>query len=237
MRTGLVLVEFRVAIVDVISVINQKGGSGKTTVALHTGVVAAEKGRVVSLLDLDPQRSAGQWWDLRDARERPTDFTIAPCKPSVLIRSIEMARETDSDLVIVDTPPQANRTMIHAAEIADLVVIPSKTTAIDEFALRGTLELLDEAKVLGKCVVLINGHRGPDQKAIAKVRATAKAFKVPVATAMLPENVDFGRALDAGLGVTEYRAKGRAALSVAAVYREIVRRLAVHNRSPRRRHK
>lgn len=150
---------------------------------------------------------------------------------------IEKSRTQDVDLVIVDTPPQANRTMLHAAEMANLVLIPSRPTAIDNFALAGTLELLKEAKALDKCVVLINGHRGPEKKMIAQLRATAGAYKVPVARPMLPESADFASALDAGLGVSEYRAKGRAAVGVAAVYRDLAKRLAARIGSQRRRRK
>jgi chromosome partitioning protein len=223
--------------VDIISVINQKGGSGKTTLALHAAVLAAEAGRTVSVIDLDPQKSAGSWWRIREQSYGKCDPAIAHGTTASLARMMEVARQQESDLVWVDTPPQANRTLLHAADTADLVVIPSQVDLPDELSLGETLELLDESNLLGKCVILLNRCRLGDRKGPALIRGLAKRYKVPVLPAVLREDADFAAALRGGRGVSEHAPKGDAAKRLALVYRELMKQLAVRKSVPRRRRK
>ena len=99
----------------------QKGGSGKTTLTRNLAVVAAEDGRNVLCLDLDPQGSLRGWWESREA-DSPSMLDRDPL-PDVLRTTLAAARER-FDLCIIDTPPAASEWLAEALAAADLVLIP-----------------------------------------------------------------------------------------------------------------
>ena len=126
----------------IITVAQQKGGAGKTTLAAHLAVAyTAMKKRVVAV-DIDPQQSLSRWYELRQER---MDGTAA----GVLVSAIEGWRarvEIDRvaaghDVVIIDSPPHAETEARIAIRAADLVVVPVQPSPMDVWATRPTLEL------------------------------------------------------------------------------------------------
>ena len=97
------------------SLVSQKGGSGKTTLAIHLAIAAQLKGEVVSIIDLDPQRSAEQWADMREARTGSDEPTVVHGTAPSLDAMLRSARDSGTDLVVIDTPPAVDRSMIFAA--------------------------------------------------------------------------------------------------------------------------
>ena len=115
---------------SVVAIINQKGGTGKTTLATNLAWVLAEKGDVL-LLDADPQASAQNW----AAGDGPTPDTliIKEIGKGDLLRMVR-SLTTDYDWVIIDGPPGITKTSADAVRAADVVLIPAKPSPLDVWA-------------------------------------------------------------------------------------------------------
>ena len=124
----------------VITVAQQKGGTGKTTRTANIGVAFAMSRRVV-LLDIDPQKSLGRWHSLRRSRSEPA-ATLAFFDLSGWRLPAELDRlRRDHDLVMIDSPPQLDTDARVAMRAADLVLVPIQPSMPDLWAAEGTLRL------------------------------------------------------------------------------------------------
>lgn len=104
----------------VISVVAEKGGVGKTTLALTLAVAAVLAGRKVAVFDLDPQATAAKWTDRRE-----TEFPWVVTTPATrLDAAITNAKGQGVDFIVIDTPPHAGADAVEAARRADLVLVP-----------------------------------------------------------------------------------------------------------------
>ena len=122
----------------VISVVNQKGGSGKTTVALHLAVSASLTGLNTAVIDLDPQASAANWGDRRQA-EQPV---VRPAFASRISQELGQIERAGGDLIVIDTAPHADSAALEAAKVSDLILIPCRPAYFDLEAMTNTLGLL-----------------------------------------------------------------------------------------------
>ncbi len=87
-----------------ISIVSQKGGVGKTTLAVHLAVAAANAGYTVALIDLDPQATAAQWADWRGS-DNPA---VVAAPHARLGPTLAEAQKAGVDLVVIDSPPAAD---------------------------------------------------------------------------------------------------------------------------------
>lgn len=202
------------------SFVSEKGGSGKTTLTLQLSVAALSKKLAVSVLDLDPQRSAEQWADLREKNLSALEPTIVHGNPSDLEGMLEAARETNTDLVLIDTPPTVDRCMIFAAAAAHMVVIPTRSNVLDRFALKDTLTYMEHIGALWKSVVVLNAP-SKDKKARAETEEIVAAFDVPLLSHVLEDHIDFAQSLGEGKGITERWPKRKAATTIRTIYRQL----------------
>lgn len=121
-----------------LAVVAQKGGTGKTTLALSLAVAAGARGQNVLVIDLDPQASACRWGDRR-VLDAPA---VVDAQPARLSAALDKAAQAGIDLVIVDTPARVEQAAAEAAKAADLVLIPCKPSILDLETLRTTAELV-----------------------------------------------------------------------------------------------
>src|ERR1700709_249817 len=121
----------------VIAIVSQKGGVGKSTIAVHLATEATAQGQRVLLLDLDPEGSAMEWANRRG--DLPPD--VSGANPASIGKEIERARGEGYDLVVVDTAPHADHAALQAARAADLVAIPCRPSTFDIAAISATLDL------------------------------------------------------------------------------------------------
>ncbi|MDX2156458.1 MAG: ParA family protein [Hyphomicrobiaceae bacterium] len=189
---------------------NQKGGVGKTTLLLHLLVAAWLREREVCLIDLDPQGSAEQWADVREAKTRSGEPVVEHGMVDRLKDMLKAAEAKGVDLALVDTPGAVDRTMIYAAHAADLIIIPTRTSQLDLHSLEVTLETLEKMHALAKVVVVVNAVRAND-KAVAVRELVEKRFAVPLVSVALRDRPEFSRSLDVGKGITEKSPKSAAA--------------------------
>ena len=112
-----------------VAVVGMKGGTGKTTLALHLAVATVQQGLNVAVLDLDPQQSAAKWGDRRAAPE-PVVLAVAPSR---LPLELERVVGAGADVAYLDTPPRAgsDNAAQAAARVADLVLLPCRPAILD----------------------------------------------------------------------------------------------------------
>ena len=126
---------------DVIAVIAQKGGTGKTTLSLSMAVAAQRAGRTAAIIDLDPQASASNWVIVA----KPIGPAIVSAQSARLPQILEAAEVSGADLVVIDTPPRVERAAIAAARAAHLVLVPCRPSIFDLETFSTTLDLIAAA--------------------------------------------------------------------------------------------
>ena len=110
-----------------IALIAQKGGTGKTTLALSLAVAAEQTGKVAVIIDLDPQATACNWADRRKA-DTPI---VVDAQPTRLPKALEKARQGGVDLAIIDTSARSEQSALAAAKSANLIIIPCRPQIYD----------------------------------------------------------------------------------------------------------
>lgn len=136
----------------VIAVLSEKGGAGKTTVAVHLAVAAQLAGLETAVIDLDPQGSAADWSDRRGSV--PEAVAVPPVRLEKLLSDL---RENGADLVVIDTGRDSNNAGYTAAQAADFVLIPCRAGGFDFQALNRTLDMCRLAHK--RPWLLLNGMR------------------------------------------------------------------------------
>lgn len=121
----------------VLALVAQKGGSGKSTMAIHMAVEGYRRGMKTLLIDIDPQASAAKIMDRRG--DDPPDVTTEAA--GRLEKAVEAARTAGYEFVVVDTAPQADRAAAQAAKVADLVLSPVQPSIVDLDAVDATIDV------------------------------------------------------------------------------------------------
>lgn len=202
------------------SIVSQKGGSGKTTLALHLAIVAA-KNRKVLVIDLDPQESAERWHVIRQRATRSKDDPSIAAGPSnKLSDMLKTARRLGAELVLIDTPAKVDKAIHAALAPATLAVVPLKNSILDLQALEDCANIIDVAKARDKAVVVLNGLPGGKARdaAVKDSLRYAARFKLPVMPEGLSELPAYSNGLKSGRGVTETEKNGTAAKEIIALY-------------------
>lgn len=196
-----------------IALISQKGGVGKTTLAIHLATAFSMAGYNTLLLDLDPQASAAEW---KDARPDEMPAVIA-VPPSRLPKVIEDAKKVGADVLIIDTAPHSEGTALTAARAADLILVPCQPSIMDLRALRKTAELLEH--VSKPTYAVLNGVASQGSVADEAAKAITQQFTLPVSPVRFGDRVAYNRCLITGLTAQEYEPEGKAAQEVAELYK------------------
>ena len=141
----------------ILAILAQKGGSGKTTVAVHMAVCAAQRKLRTAIIDIDPQRSAHNWNESRPA-ERKLDAVAADV--SQLATLLQKAESGGIQLAIIDTAPHSSAAAAIAAKLADYVLIPCRPARFDLDAIASTLEIAKAANTPAAVVINAAAPRG-----------------------------------------------------------------------------
>jgi chromosome partitioning protein len=199
------------------TVAQQKGGAGKTMLAANLAAALARRRRV-AVLDIDPQRSLARWHAIRGARS-PAAAPLAFSGVSGWRLAGELDRlRRETDVVFVDSPPQADTDAKLAIRAADLVLVPVQPSPPDLWAAKGTLELAQSERKRA-CLVF---NRTPKSSRLRDAMAEEIAErKLASLQTALGNRIAYAQAFAEGLGVTEAAPRSMAAAEIAALVEEV----------------
>lgn len=208
---------------QIISLIAQKGGTGKTTLSLSLAVAAQKAGKSVVIIDLDPQASAANW---ADRREEGAPVAIST-QVGRLQNVIETASENGVDFIIIDTPPKSESASLAAAKVADLILVPCRPQIYDLETIPATKEIISLAG--DKPALVVMNAVPPQGKRHEEAKQVIENFGLPVAPKAFVHRAAFGDAPNAGLTALEYEPDGKAAEEIRGLYRMVTKILKDEN--------
>jgi chromosome partitioning protein len=195
-----------------VAIISQKGGAGKTTLAVHLATAAATAGHIVAVIDLDPQATATSWADRRGA-DKPEVISGQAVRLPMLMKT---AAENGADFLILDTAPNADQTASMSARAADVVLIPCRPAAFDLEAIETTL-LLAKAAMKPAYVVL---NAVPPRSGIGKEAAEGLTARgAQVGPHQISQRAAFAHGVIDGRTAQEFDPQGKAAEEIHILYR------------------
>jgi len=204
----------------VLTIAQQKGGSGKTTLAVNLAVQFRLMDQRVALIDTDPQGSLGRWFMARrDAGVTDMDFTTASAWG--VGYEVEKLKKTN-DIVIIDTPPKIDSDLRPALREADLILVPVSSSMLDLWATDG---VLDMAARVGKSAIIVLNRCSSGTRLAQEIAAAAAALHPDIATSTLGQRTAFAATLGHGQGVGE-TGKSAAQAEIRALAQELIARLS-----------
>jgi chromosome partitioning protein len=209
-----------------IAIVSQKGGVGKTTLAVHLAAIAGAVGLVPCLIDTDPQATAAAWGDWRGG----ADPEVLTAPPARLIKTIADAEGLGAQVIIIDTPPHADAAAREAVKAADLVLIPCRPRAFDLHAVKTTADLVSFA---GKSAfVVFNAAPARGSALLAEATAIIDKLGLKTAPITIAERAAYHRSTASGKVASEIEPAGKAAEEIAALWAWISKQVNVPTRKP-----
>lgn len=211
----------------IVAFLNQKGGVGKTTLAVHLAGELARNGQRVLVVDADPQGSALDWAQMRSQRGLPRTFGVIGLARETLHQELpEAARGVDH--VIVDGPPRVTALARSALIAADLVLVPVQPSPLDVWASAEVVALVREARVFRpklRAAFVVN--RRVVRTVIGRdVNAALRQHEVSVLDSNVSQRVLFAECIATGQLARELDPTGVAAREIAALATEVREQLS-----------
>lgn len=204
-----------------IAIISQKGGAGKTTLALHIAVAAELAGYSTVLLDMDPQGTAEAWSEWR--KEAPP--VVIPAKTATLSRTLEKAALHGAGIIVIDTPPLAEAEARAAAKIADLVLVPCRPNAFDIHSIKTTTDLTRFAAK--PAFAVFNAGPVAASRLYTETAELVTEIGLKVGPFRLSERAAFRHATGSGQAAQEIEPKGKAAGEVESLWQWICQQIGM----------
>lgn len=206
----------------ILAVAGQKGGAGKSTVAICLAAEAVARGRRVLLVDADPQGTARTWGAVAAEAGLPSPTIVA--MGATMHKPGQLSQAAESfDLVVIDCPGKLGDIQRSALLVADLALLPCGPSAADAWAISSSIELVHEARTFRpalRAAVVITRKQGRTSLGQAARDVLAEAG-LPVLETELGYRIAFQESLGAGRGVSSYAPKDPAADELRALYEEL----------------
>jgi chromosome partitioning protein len=201
-----------------LAVLSRKGGTGKTTLALHLAVAARADGHATLLADMDRQQSAVAW----RRQSGRTDPRIEAVKPGALFTRQQDAVREGLDLLIVDTGPNVENDVEQAVRCSDLCLIVARPNFFD---LKAVAESAELARQLGKPALFVL-NQAPSRRAGVEAPVVAQAVRLlreasDVAPVGLRARAAYQHSVAAGLVAQELLPLGPAAREIDGLWRHL----------------
>jgi len=192
--------------------LSQKGGSGKTTLAVHIAVTVGQKHEKVILIDTDPQASASVWGQARGVKEPHVIKTTAVGTRALM----EEAQTQGNSFAVIDTAPHTISGIDVIAAAVDYLLIPCRPSVFDLAAIESSVKIAKAARTPAAFVLNACAARGPEVEQAKEVLAR---HGYPVAPVTIGDRKAFARAILSGEAVTEFEPEGKAAHEITALWR------------------
>lgn len=205
----------------ILAVLNQKGGTGKTTIAVHIGMAWVRSGARVLLIDADPQGSALDWSEARK--------TLQPALPVVGLPKPTLHREMPTlaggyDHIIIDGPPEIEAIVKSALMAADLVLIPVQPSGVDVWGARAIVGLLADAAPLRphlKAAFAVNRKISKTFLSQAVLKAL-EVYRLPILTCPVTQRIAFAESVGSGRTVFDLNPSSLASREALALAQEVL---------------
>ncbi|MGB0684418.1 MAG: ParA family partition ATPase [Magnetovibrionaceae bacterium] len=207
---------------SILTVAQQKGGAGKTTLVAQLAVALAGPRQKVAVVDIDPQGSLTAWYGVREQQGFANDhLDVRQVSGWRTASEIDRLRN-EFDLILIDSPPHAETDAKVAVRAADLVLIPVQPSPLDVWATKPTIDLALGEKVP---VLLLMNRVPPRAKIVEEVSGWLAQKGLPVADTRLGNRVAFASSMMEGKGVMETAKRSSAAQEIEALAKEIKKAL------------
>lgn len=203
----------------IFSVVNQKGGVGKTTLSIHIADGLAKRGRKVALIDADAQNSTLLWSALRRG---DTLFPVMGMPKETLYQELQSLRDSFDDIVI-DGPPRVATVLKAAIAAADLVLVPVKPSSLDVWAATDVVKLIEEVRTFRpdlRASFVINERR-PNTRLARDVEEALQGIGLEVCETSIHTRSAYPVAIGRGLSVFDTEPNGKAAAEMGRLLTEI----------------
>ena len=206
----------------VISILNQKGGVGKTTISVNLASAIAKKGKSVLLFDADPQGSALDWFASRSDEMEPLFPVVGCAKPNLHKTIPDLGK--GRDVVVIDGAPRVTDLARAAIMASDLVLIPVQPSPYDVWAAEEVVKLIKEAQIYRpeiQAAFVIN--RKIAKTAIGRDIVDAlEGFEIDVLDSTLSQRVVYAESAAVGVAVFEQDSKSYATREVNRLAKEVL---------------
>jgi chromosome partitioning protein len=206
------------------SFVQQKGGSGKSTICTNIAVCGEEEGETVLIVDLDPQSSATLWHSERGTNKP----LVLDGQPDKLTQIVQSAANLGVTLCMIDSPSKIDAIALAAIRAADMIVCPTLPDLFNLGSLQDTVRLLEAAGRLAVTVGVINNvDKAGEGARIGEAKAVMEKFQMAVSSAVIRHRPEFQIAVEKGKAVTELGNKGKAAAEeIRALWSDLDGRMA-----------
>lgn len=203
----------------IISLVNQKGGTGKTTIALNLAYCIAEKGHRTLLIDADPQGSSLQWQTIADNNA----FTVVRHPKANIHKNIKKVTERYKT-VIIDAPPGTGNISKSILLCSNLAIVPVGPSPLDIWSSKEIIALIRESRKFNR---KLKGKLLISKKIIGTtvgrgIRGALKQYRMGIFETEICERIAYVKAMIEGLSVVEYEPDSEAANEIRSLTEELV---------------
>ena len=205
----------------IISVLNQKGGVGKTTLATNISAGLAAQGEKVLLVDADPQHSALDWGAKREAAP---PFTLMGLPTPVLHRDLPLLLGNPYTVIVVDGPGKLTDVPRSAIMASNVVLIPVQPSPYDVWSSVDIIKILKEARSFGANVkaAFVVTRKIPNSVLGREVTEALAEHEVPVFTTQIQQRICYAETAGEGLSVVEMKQTSSSHKQAAEEIRSLV---------------
>ena len=202
----------------IISVVNQKGGVGKTTVAINLAAMLRRNNFNLVLLDTDPQGSATQWHDVEENQAIEVIHHPDPVRPTVIEELLQRF-----DHIVIDAPPAIGDISRSVLAVSDLAIVPLSPSPLDIWSCWGTLEMISEVQRdnPGLKAQLLVSRKIPGTRVGREAREAMEVFETEIFDSELCQRVAYVDSMTSGVSVMQYAPGSKAMLEIEGLFKEI----------------
>lgn len=205
----------------IISLLSQKGGTGKTTLAINLSVASELKKNSTTIFDIDPQSSSMEWKDSRKEKF-PSVISMHIAR---INHYLQIEREKNTKLVIFDTAPHSQKDSLDAALASDLILIPCKPSLIDLRAIQASIKI---ARIAEKPALIILNQVQSRSSLTDEALIALKNYSVEICPITIGNRISFVHAFTNSKSVLEIDPKSKSSEEIRLLFSFILNYMEKH---------